>query len=116
MKRTMKVISGIFMASLLLQPTSVFAFTKTETVYSNLDATGKPTKSVVNNQLTGIDKGYVIDDTLLKDILNINGDEKFDQNERKLTWKSTGKDIFYQGTIEKDNPITISVKYFLDDE
>lgn len=116
MKRSMKIISGIFMASLLLQPTSVFAFSKTETVYSNLDATGKPTKSVVNNQLTGISKGEVIDDTLLKEILNINGDESFEKNERKLTWKSTGKDIFYQGTIEKDNPITISVKYFLDDK
>lgn len=115
MKKIEKIISGIMVISILAQPLSCLALTKEETVYSNLDYNGKVIKSVVNNRLSNIDSDKIIDDTELKDILNINGDEKFRQEDRVLTFDSKGdKEIFYQGKIDKELPIEVVTKYYLD--
>ena len=113
MKKINKIISGMLISSMLIAPVSTFALTKDEVVYTNLGLDGKVEKTVVNNHIFNLDKGEVNDDTELKKLLNINGTEKFSKDGNLLTWNSTGKDIFYQGSSDKELPITVDVKYYL---
>lgn len=114
MKSMNKIVSSILVSIMLLQPFTVSALEKTETVYTNLDANGNAYKSIVNSHLYINEVGEVEDDTELKTLLNINGKEKYVQSERLLTWNASGKDIFYTGTIEKNQPISIKATYYLD--
>lgn len=114
MKKYLKYIIYTFI--ILLLPIKANAIEKTETIYSNLKADGTVSKTVINNHLSGIDKGDVIDYTNLDNIENINGREKFTKDSDKITWKSTGRDIYYQGKINASLPITIKAKYYLNDE
>ncbi len=113
MKKINKIISGMLISSMLIAPVSTFALTKDEVVYTNLGLDGQVEKTVVNNHIFNLDKGEVNDDTELKKLLNINGTEKFSKDGNLLTWNSTGKDIFYQGSSDKELPITVDVKYYL---
>ena len=108
------VLGGI--ALLLLNTWDTSAYTKTETIYTNLKADGTIEKTTISSQLSNIEKGDIEDETRLLNIKNINGKEKFTRESEKIIWKSTGKDIYYQGTIEKTLPITFIVDYFLDGE
>ena len=117
MKKINKIMSYVLIGSLmLLEPISANAYTKKETVYTNLDYTGSPIKTLVNNHLFSIDEGDIVDNTELTKILNINGKEKFSLENQVLTWKSVGKDIFYQGSIEKELPVSVQATYYLDGE
>lgn len=105
---------GITLATfLLLNPTTTLALTKKETVYTNLDETGNPYKTIVNNHLYVDNAKTIEDETELKDLLNINGNEKFKLNDQKLIWEGTGRDIFYQGTTDKESLISIQATYYL---
>lgn len=116
MKKTQKLLNLALITGLTLSPLSVSALQKSETVYSNLNYDGTPSKTVVSSHLSWIDEGNIEDDSELKNILNINGDETFTQNGNKLSWKSLGKDIFYQGNTESSLPIKTEVKYYLNEE
>ena len=109
----MKKYLRILLLLILLNPLSVFALSKTETVYSVLDQDGKVVSTKINTQISNLGKGEVVDYTKLEEIKNINGDEKFSRDSDKLIWKANGKDIFYQGKINKELPISVSVKYYL---
>ena len=114
MKNINKIISLSLATVLLANPFNAFALTKTETIYSTLGYNGNVKKTVINTKLSDISKGDVVDYTNLSDIKNINGREKFNLDNDKLTWKSTGKDIFYQGKIDSELPVKVDVKYYLD--
>ena len=101
---------------LLLNPASVFAMTKNETIYSTLNYNGVIEKTTINTRLSDLEKGSVVDYTKLDDIKNINGREKFSIDSGTLTWKSTGKDIFYQGKVTEELPIKVTAKYYLNGE
>ena len=116
MKKSQKLLNLTLITGLALSPLSVKALQKTENIYSNLHSDGSSYQTVVSSHLSWIDEGDVEDESELKDILNINGEEKFSQNGTKLSWKSLGKDIFYQGKTEKPQPIKTEIKYFLNDE
>lgn len=116
MKRINQFVGGLLTTLVLFQPLSVLALEKTETVYTNLDSYGVASKSIVNSHLYINEVGNVEDDTELRTLLNISGKEKYIQNERMLTWNATGKDIFYTGTVEKEQPVTIKTTYYLNDE
>lgn len=116
MKRITKLINLTMITGLILSPLSVSALQKTENVYSNLNPDGTITKTIVSNHLSWLDEGEFEDDSELKDILNLNGEETFTQKGTKLTWKSLGNDIFYQGQTEKQQPIQTEIKYFLNDK
>ena len=113
MKNINKVISSILISSMLLTPISTFALTKEETIYTNLNYDGKVEKTTVNNHLSNLDKGTIKDDTELQKILNINGKEKYTLDNGIISWNSTGKDIYYQGTSKESLPITVEAKYYL---
>lgn len=115
MKKINKILS-LILIGILLSPSNTLALTKEETVYTNLSSDGTIIKSVVNNHLTVEEEGLIDDETRLKDILNLNGKEKFNLDNQKLTWEANNKDIFYQGVSAQELPIEVKVTYYLDDE
>lgn len=116
MKKFNQVMTLSVATMLLLNPASVFAMTKNETVYSTLNYNGVIKKTTINTRLSDLEKGSIVDYTKLDDIKNINGREKFSLDSGTLTWKSTGKDIFYQGKVKEELPIKVSAKYYLNGE
>lgn len=116
MKKFNQVMTLSVATMLLLNPASVFAMTKNETVYSTLNYNGVIEKTTINTRLSDLEKGSIVDYTKLDDIKNINGREKFSLDSGTLTWKSTGKDIFYQGKITEELPIKVTAKYYLNGE
>lgn len=113
MKTRNKIMSLLLIGSILI-PTNVFAMSKQEVVFTTLSNTGKVESNIVNNYLKYIPKGDIEDETILKDILNISGDEKLTQSEGKILLKSEGKDITYQGKTDKELPLDVTIDYYLD--
>lgn len=116
MKKFNQVMTLSVATMLLLNPVSVLAMTKNETIYSTLNYNGVIEKTTINTRLSDLEKGSVVDYTKLDDIKNINGREKFSIDSGTLTWKSTGKDIFYQGKVTEELPIKVTAKYYLNGE
>lgn len=116
MKNLKKVFISFSLISLLFQPLSIYALEKSEMIYSNLNYNGEVKSTDINVSLTNLDNGDIIDYTYLENIKNINGREKFSKESDKLIWKSTGKDIFYEGKLNSELPIKVKIKYFLNDK
>lgn len=88
---------------------------KEETVYLITDANGNVTKTIVSGWLkNGSNSNEIRDVSDLSDIENVKGDETFTQDGKKITWQANGEDIYYQGTTDKETPITQKVTYYLD--
>lgn len=113
-----KLIKSLIVASILLMyPLSTLAAPiKKETVFNNLDQDGKVKDTVVTNHIFSDKVNELEDQTRLNEIVNINGSETFTKEGTKLTWKVEGKDIYYQGTTNEEQPIEISIKYYLNDK
>ncbi len=104
-------IMTLLMTTLLIIPTNIKALEKEETIFTNLDYNGRNTKQEVHTRLHINTTENIVDQTNLKNILNINGKEKYD--DKSFTWKAEGKDIIYSGETNKENPIIVSTKYFI---
>lgn len=116
-KRIQKLATLVLLFGISLQAIPVFALTKEETVYSKLNADGSVQKTLVNEHLINEEQLEELkDNTDLRDIVNLNGEESFEWKDQTLTWKANGNDIFYQGTTEKELPILLTIKYYLDGE
>lgn len=90
---------------------------KDESVYLISHANGKAYNTIVSDHLTNKDKADTLEDqSNLKDIKNVKGDEEFTQDGDKLTWKAGGNDIYYQGTTDEEAPVSQKVTYYLDGE
>ena len=89
---------------------------KDETVYVITDASGEKQSVIVSDHLkTEGETGTVIDETNLKDIKNVAGDETFQKNaDGTIAWKADGKDIYYQGTSDGELPVSVKISYSLD--
>ena len=88
---------------------------KEETVYVNAAADGTPEDITVSDWLkNSASAGDLSDESDLKDIKNVKGDETFEQDGSNLTWNTEDKDIYYQGTTNKDLPVSMVIKYYLD--
>ena len=99
--------------------TPVFAAgktTKEETVYVITDSTGAQNDVIVSDHLSNKNSTDTIsDETTLKDIENVKGKEKFKKGSGdKITWQAKGNDIYYQGKTDKEAPVDMSIKYYLD--
>ena len=94
------------------------AVSKEETVYVNATAEGEVKDITVSDWLknSGATDGEVSDVSDLKDIKNVKGDETFSQDGDKLTWNTDDKDIYYQGTTDKELPVNMKIKYYLDNQ
>ncbi len=88
---------------------------KEETVYVVANADGSAKNVIVSEWLKNENGSATIEDASdLKDIENVKGDETFTQSGDKITWQAEGKDIYYQGTTDRDLPVTEKVTYFMD--
>lgn len=88
---------------------------KKETVYVEMKADGTVTKTTVSNVLKTSQQENINDYSILENITNISGDEKFAQDkDGRLVWENKGESIEYQGTTEAQVPIKIHVTYYLD--
>lgn len=88
---------------------------KEETVYVNADASGNQTSVIVSNWLKNAGSEKELEDSsVLKDIQNVKGDETYQASGNSLTWKTEGKDIYYQGSTNKKLPVSVHFTYYLD--
>jgi len=114
MKNNKKMAIALIIGACLM-PHATLAKSKIENVYTHLDYSGEVYKSVVSNHLYVDQKSLVTDDSILENILNLNGDETYLQNGDKITWETKGKDIFYEGVTSKELPLSVKATYYLDD-
>jgi len=115
MKKEKKLLC-LGLSAFLLFPLPSNALQKKETIYENLNYKGENTKISVSNHLTFVDKKQIEDETKLKNILNIGGNETFISNGNQLTWNTNEKDIFYTGETTEQSPIRVNIRYFLNQE
>lgn len=89
---------------------------KDETVYVLAGADGTVQKIIVSDWIKNAMAADSLEDkTELSDIENIKGDESLTLGgDNSCVWDAQGNDIYYQGNIEKELPVQMSVCYTLD--
>lgn len=112
------IVSGLVITGLVLGNGAFIQaekVTKEESVYVNADADGNVTKITVSDWLkkAGVN-GALEDKSTLKDIVNVKGEETFKQDGDGLSWNAGSDDIYYQGTTDKELPVSVSISYRLD--
>lgn len=89
---------------------------KDESVYVLAGADGTVQKIIVSDWIkNAMGSDSVSDVSKLQNIENVGGDETYTMNgDNMRIWDAQGNDIYYQGNIEKELPVTLSVSYKLD--
>lgn len=115
-KKINKIIASILIiAFLAMQCSSVFAYTKDETVYSKTNNNGERYQTIVSAHLKNTNsENELVDSSILDNIKNTNGNETFTKEGEKIVWNSNGEDIYYQGDTDKELPIDMKITYKLD--
>ncbi len=111
-----KIIIWLLVLSFFIEATPVWALTKEENIYTKLNSDGTINSTFVYEHLYGTSDKILKDKSSLSNIENINGKEKYSLEDNELTWEANGNDIYYTGTTNKNLPISMSIKYYLDDE
>lgn len=90
--------------------------TKKETVYVIAGADGSVKKLIVSDWIKNDGKSDTLTDvTGATGIVNVKGDEEYVMGgENTYVWNANGNDIYYQGNIEKELPVSIKITYELD--
>ena len=87
---------------------------KDESVYVTADAEGNVEEIIVSDWMKNAGTVHELEDqSELTDIKNVKGDEKFQKEGQKLTWKTKGMDIYYQGKTKKSLPVSVNITYKL---
>ena len=118
-KKIVKTMAAAMAGVLAIQAGAypVFAEEKEETVYVQADAEGAATDIIVSDWLKNEEgQSSVEDHSDLKDIKNVKGDETYRQDGDRMVWDAQGNDIYYQGTTDKELPVSLHVEYYLDGE
>ena len=91
---------------------------KNETVYVLAGNDGSVKKIIVSDWIrNALNEGKLNDASDLTDIENVKGDEGYTiGGDNTKVWDADGKDIYYQGTIEKELPVSIGIRYTLNGE
>jgi putative membrane protein len=116
-KTIIRVLTIVMVLTLLSSSivTAEGRVSKEETVYANLNNKGEEldkTSSIwlhSDGSLNNIE-----DESILKEVTNVKGEEKPTVENGKLIWKTDKKDIYYQGKVGKELPIQPEIKYYLD--
>ncbi|NBI77361.1 hypothetical protein D3Z39_00480 [Anaerotruncus colihominis] len=88
---------------------------KSETVFINLDSTGKPYETMVTDWIHSDTPDAILNDLSdLTGIENIKGLQQPRRQGDSLTWKMEGSDLYYTGTTDKAPPVDIRITYTLD--
>lgn len=114
-KYVQAMIAMLVSAGLLTNTVAAAVPEKEQTVYVNADETGKTEKIIVSNWLKNTEKADVLEDkSSLLEIKNVKGEESFSKNgDEALTWQANGKDIYYQGETDRELPVAVRIRYFL---
>lgn len=113
-KSILKVISSLTLVSMMCYTLPVMAYTKEETIYSKLDASGKQYQTIVSSHIKNTDAQTTLKD--ISDLLNIentNGYETFEKDGNTVVWNANRKDIYYKGESKKELPVSCNIKYEL---
>lgn len=95
--------------------TAAGSVTKTETVYVNLKANGDVSKVSVSDWLhTDKNEVYVDDMSDLENITNVKSKVTPATDGEKLRWNMPDTDLYYSGTTDRELPISVQLKYYLD--
>ena len=88
---------------------------KDETVYVLAGADGSVQKIIVSDWLKNeLGSASLTDKAVLSNIENVKGDESYSINGDNMTvWDAQGNDIYYQGDIQKELPVGLTVRYTL---
>ncbi len=111
-KRCEKVLIMSMVAAMIAP--STFAATKNEMVFVTANSQGETQKIIVSNHLEVNNETEVKDISELENIINLKGDEVPTKDGNNLTWRTNGKDIYYQGETTKALPVETEVTYVLD--
>lgn len=104
-------------------PKSTFSYdpaadrnTKDETVYVLASADGSVKKMIVSSWVKNALGEDTLDDvTELTNIENIKGNERYTLGgDNACVWDAQGNDVYYQGEIDKELPVSVAVSYALD--
>lgn len=89
---------------------------KDETVYVIAGADGSVQKIIVSDWIKNtLGASALNDQTDLTNVENVKGDESYTMGSAgSRVWDAQGNDIYYQGNIEKELPVDLSVTYKLD--
>lgn len=127
LSHTVKVVGSVVLSAVMagsMMPVTVFAQNndenpteKTETVYSVLNSDGSISDTIVSSWLHDEDGINNIKETLnLTDVKNIKSNEKPSKNGNTYTWNAKGNDVYYEGTATKQLPVSVKLRYELDDQ
>lgn len=109
--------TGVGILALAICTTNVSALTKNETVYSKLNYDGTVKTTIVNEEILNNSKLEEISDySELSNIINLKNNNELKIDNKYISWTAKGKDILYQGTINKELPIKVDVTYKLNGE
>ncbi len=88
---------------------------KDETVYVLTSANGSVEKIIVSDWIkNALGTATLSDRSELTDVENVKGDETYTiSSDNMRIWDARGNDIYYQGNIEKELPVDLSVSYKL---
>ena len=88
---------------------------KDETVYVLAGADGSVQKIIVSDWLKNeLGSASLTDKSGLSNTENVKGDESYSINGDNMTvWDAQGNDIYYQGDIQKELPVGLTVRYTL---
>ncbi len=89
---------------------------KDETVYVLAGADGSVQKIIVSDWIkNALKEDSIADKSALSDIENVKGNETYTLDGSNMTvWDAEGNDIYYQGSIEKELPVAMTVSYKFD--
>ena len=89
---------------------------KDETVYVLTGTDGSVQKIIVSDWVKNtLGEGSLRDESGLDNIQNVKGNESYTPGgDNTKVWDAAGKDIYYQGNIDKQLPVGLSVTYQLD--
>lgn len=90
---------------------------KDETVYVLAGADGGVKKIIVSDWIKNtLGATSLTDASNLSDIENVKGDESYTISGEAKVWDAQGNDIYYQGSIEKELPVGMTVTYTLNEK
>ena len=88
---------------------------KEEVIYVAMDADGNIQDTSVTEWLhNGTGAKSINDVSTLNDIENTSNDKPFTRDGNSVVWEADGSDIKYKGTIDKELPVSVKVRYYLD--
>ena len=118
-KKVLAIATAVSMLTVTAAPAfAASEITKEETVYVVTEADGSQSEVTVSDHLAnGSASDKIHDESDLKDIENVKGDETFEQGSGdELVWNAEGNDIFYQGSTDREVPVKVGISYFLNGE